>query len=106
MKKFGHRPSVTLEQEIEATARRFREEGVSVEVNTSGLRKPVGEIYPSAILLEAYYTQGVPIVFGSDAHAPKEVGQDFDQALLFARQTGYTEGLVYEQRQVSGRYAL
>lgn len=106
VKKFGHRPSVALEQEIEATARCFKEAGVSVEINTSGLRKPVGEIYPSAILLEAYYTQGVPIVFGSDAHEPKEVGQDFDQALLFARKTGYTEALVYEQRKVSGRYAL
>ena len=106
VKKFGHRPSVTLDREIDETARIFKEEGVSVEINTSGLRKPAKEIYPSHLLLEAYHRYEVPIVFGSDAHAPKEVGKDFDQARLLAKKAGYQEALIYEGRKVSGRYVF
>ena len=106
VKKFGHRPNTALDREVNQTARIFKEEGMSVEVNTSGLRKPAQEIYPSKVLLEAYYHYGVPIVFGSDAHAAKEVGKDFDQAALLAREVGYQEALIYEGRKVSGRYTI
>ena len=85
------------------TASIFKEEGMTVEINTSGLRKPAKEIYPSPPLLEAYRKYNVPVVFGSDAHAPGEVGQDFDQAKALARKVGYREALVYEQRKVTGR---
>lgn len=106
VKKFGHRPGSPLKEEIEETARVFKEEGVAVEVNTSGLRKPAKEIYPSRILLEAYRRVAVPIVFGSDAHAPKEVGQDFDHAVALAKSVGYQEALIFEKRRASGRYRL
>ena len=106
VKKFGHRPRVALERELDETARVFKEEGVSVEINTSGLRKPAREIYPSLLLLQAYHKYNVPIVFGSDAHAPGEVGKDFDQAVTLARQVGYQEALIYERRKVSGRYTF
>lgn len=106
VKKFGYRPNVALDREIDETAHVFKEEGVTVEINTSGLRKPAKEIYPSAALLEAYHKYGVPIVFGSDAHAPAEVGGDFDQALALARKVGYQEALIYEGRKVKGRYSL
>lgn len=106
VKKFGHRPTVMLDREMEETARVFKEEGVSVEINTSGLRKPAKEIYPSLRLLEVYRKYDVPIVFGSDAHAPAEVGKDFDQGIALARKVGYQEALIYEQRKVKGRYQI
>lgn len=106
VKKFGHRSTASLDREIEETARLFRDEGKSVELNTSGLRKPAREIYPSERLLEAYHKYKVPIVFGSDAHAPKEVGQDFQKALALAKKVGYREALVYEKRKIKERYSL
>ncbi len=106
VKKFGHRPNEALNEEIEETAHVFKASGKSVEVNTSGLRKPVREIYPAKPLLEAYRKQGVPIVFGSDAHAPEEVGKDFDRAVQLAKSVGYTEALIYENRRPSSRYQL
>jgi len=106
VKKFGHRASVSFKEDIEETARTFQASGVAVEVNTSGLRKPVQEIYPARPLLEAYCRHRVPIVLGSDAHAPDEVGKDFEAAVQLAQDVGYQEALVYEKRSVSGRYPL
>ena len=42
-----------------------------MDVNAAGLRKPVGEIYPSADFLEMFHRRGVPIILSSDAHAPE-----------------------------------
>jgi len=72
---------------------------MGVEINTSGLRRPVREIYPSALLLELAHEREIPICFGSDAHTPREVGYAFDQALKLAKEAGYTECLRFEGRQ-------
>lgn len=90
VKKFGHRPSADLTQELESTARCFAAAGVAVEVNTSGLRKPAHEIYPAARLLRILRSAGVPVTLGSDAHAPQEVGMNFPEALTLMRDTGYS----------------
>jgi histidinol-phosphatase (PHP family) len=101
IKKFGHRP--TLEQGVAHArlASRLRRAGVCVEVNTSGLRKPVGEVYPHPDLLRAYHTAGVPVTFGSDAHAPSEVAADLLAARALMQQAGYTEFIRYEGRRRS-----
>ncbi|MFH1858301.1 MAG: histidinol-phosphatase HisJ [Candidatus Omnitrophota bacterium] len=106
VKKFGHRPKAAMGREIEETVRVFREEGKTVEINTSGLRKPIREIYPSQSILEVCRRWDVPIVFGSDAHAPEEVGKDFNQAVLLAKKVGYGEALIYEGREIAGRYTF
>lgn len=100
VKKFGHRSGEDLSDLVADTARAFKESGVAVEINTSGLRKPVKEIYPELSLLKIYRRHGVPIVFGSDAHAPGDVGADFDKAAALARAAGYEEYLVYKARKV------
>lgn len=106
VKKFGHRPTEPLDGEIEKTAALFKKVGVAVEINTSGLRKPVREIYPALEILKVYRRYEIPIVFGSDAHAPEEVGGDFDKAIAHARAAGYSEALIYEKRRVVGTYAF
>jgi len=106
VKKFGHRPTEDLGEEIEKTAAAFKEAGTAVEINTSGLRRPVREIYPAAEILKVYHRHAIPIVFGSDAHAPEEVGEDFDKAASHAKEAGYTEALVYEKRGAVGTYAF
>ncbi len=100
VKKFGHRPSAFLADEVEKTAQVFKESGVAVEINTSGLRKPVKEIYPSLLALKIYARCQVPLCFGSDAHDPKDVGKDYDQALQLAKAAGYTEYVLFSQRKI------
>jgi histidinol-phosphatase (PHP family) len=100
VKKFGHRPAADMTAEVETTAKVFKETGVTVEINTSGLRKPVGEIYPSLSVLRIYQKAGVPITFSSDSHDPRDVGRDYDKAAALAREAGYTEYRVFRKRKV------
>ena len=50
---------------------------VAIELNTAGLRKDCREIYPSRAFLQLAAQHKIPITFGSDAHAPTEVGSAF-----------------------------
>ena len=98
-KKFEYRPdkdelSAMAASALDSIARA----GMAIEINTSGLRKPVGEIYPSRMILELARERNVPICFGSDAHTPGDVGHAFPQALALARSAGYTQCVRYEQR--------
>jgi histidinol-phosphatase (PHP family) len=72
--------------------------GVAVEVSTAGLRKPVGEIYPSSALLEMLVDAGVPLALSSDAHAPDQLGFRYDDALKLLADHGVTELAVFEGR--------
>lgn len=106
VKKFGHRPEADITPEIEQTAEVFKKAGVAVEINTSGRRKPVGEMYPSLRDLTIYCQNGVPLTFGSDAHKPEEVACDFDLAADLAKKAGYREYVMFEKRKIYRRISL
>lgn len=101
VKKFDFRPTEDMNEEIEETAKVFKKTGVVVELNSSGLRKPVREIYPSPVILKILFQKGVPITFGSDAHEPGDVGRDFDKSRELALAAGYSEYAVFRNRQIS-----
>ncbi|HEY9509854.1 MAG TPA: histidinol-phosphatase HisJ family protein [Verrucomicrobiae bacterium] len=98
-KKFGHLPTrdCTLLYETFLNAAKRRE--CAIELNTAGLRKDCREIYPSREILQLAFQKGVPITFGSDAHAPEEVGMNFSEALQLARDVGYSEALTFTGRK-------
>lgn len=77
--------------------------GVAVEVNTAGLRKPVGEMYPGEWLLRRFRERGVPATTGSDAHLPEDSGRDFDRATHLLRSCGYEEYAVFRGRRRESR---
>ena len=89
VKKFGYRPSRSLEVELDRLLARIARAGVAVEINTAGLHKPVKEAYPSPEILRKLRAAGIPITFGSDAHRPEEVGRDFAHATDLARAAGF-----------------
>lgn len=89
VKKFGHRPTRDMTRALDSLLRRLSGSGVIVEINTAGLRKPVGEVYPGPEVLEAVRAHGIGITFGSDAHAPGEVGWEFVAAADLARGIGF-----------------
>jgi histidinol-phosphatase (PHP family) len=74
---------------------------VAVELNTAGLRKDCKEIYPSPQILRLAHSKGVPITFGSDAHAPGEVGMDLSRAVELARTVGYAQRCRFARRERS-----
>src|SRR6185312_12438402 len=54
---------------LEPVLRAVVESGTALEVNTSGLRHPVGETYPAAATVERYRALGGRrVTVGSDAH--------------------------------------
>jgi len=98
-KKFGHRPAdADLREMAPPALDRIARAGMAIEINTGGLRKPVQEMYPSPLLLSLAHERGIPILFGSDAHAPEEVGYAFAEAVALARQAGYTHSTQLRKR--------
>ena len=71
-------------------------------MNTAGLRKDCKEIYPSREILHLAFQKGVPITFGSDAHAPEEVAMNFAEAISLAREASATRNVAGLQNE-SGR---
>jgi len=55
-----------------------KKQSMAVEINTSGLRKDIGETYPDLNLLPYLEQSGIPVTLGSDAHKPEHVGYKFD----------------------------
>jgi histidinol-phosphatase (PHP family) len=91
-------PEGDLRRYYEPAVEAIAESGVAIEVSTAGLRKPVGEIYPSSALLAMCVEADVPIALSSDAHRPQDVGADYDQALELLVDAGVTELCVFERR--------
>jgi histidinol-phosphatase (PHP family) len=71
----------------------------AIELNTSGLRKDCREIYPSPAFVRLAAQHGVPITFGSDAHATEDVGRDFAAARALAEGAGYRETCRFTRRK-------
>ncbi len=100
VKKFGHKATEDMTEEVTKTAKVFKDSGVAVEINTSGLRKPCKEMYPALNCLKIYAKAGVPLTFGSDAHDPKHVGADFKTAVDLAKKAGFKEYVTFKNRKI------
>jgi histidinol-phosphatase (PHP family) len=72
---------------------------VAIEINTAGLRKDCKELYPSQKILNMAADKGVMLTFGSDAHAPGEVGLNFAEALDSARRAGFARWCSFTGRK-------
>lgn len=75
------------------------ESRIAIEVSTAGLRKPVGELYPSRAFLEMCIDAGCPVALSSDAHVPGDVARDYDRALELLDGVGVRELAVFERRE-------
>lgn len=88
-KKFNYVPKEDCTPMFQKFLTAAKKSDCAIELNTAGLRKDCREIYPSSRFLDLAFAAGVPITFGSDAHAPGEVGADFDKSLASAKVAGY-----------------
>jgi histidinol-phosphatase (PHP family) len=100
-KKFNIYPKQDVTPLFQRFIERAARAEVALELNTAGLRKDCQEIYPCRALVELAARAKIPITFGSDAHAPGEVGSAFAAALALARAAGYTHTCRFQQRQRS-----
>lgn len=60
----------------------IQERGMELDLDAAGLFKPdCREIYPAPWILAEAVKRRIPIVYGSDTHSVKGVGQGFDEAM-------------------------
>lgn len=98
-KKFGHRPTRDCTPLYERFLNAAKRHDCAIELNTAGLRKECREIYPSREILQLAFQKSVPITFGSDAHAPEEVGMNFKEAVQLAFEVGYRQCHTFSRRK-------
>jgi histidinol-phosphatase (PHP family) len=88
-------PRFHYEPAVEAIA----DSGIAVEVSTAGLRKPVGELYPSGAFARMCVDAGAAFTLSSDAHVPEHVGHEYERAVEAMRDWGVDEVAVFERRE-------
>jgi histidinol-phosphatase (PHP family) len=99
VKVFGYRPDRDYDDILRDAMKAIKENGLVVEINTAGLRKPVGEVYPSVKILEIIMEMDIPLTLGSDSHTPGDVGRDFDLAVELVKKYGNGKITVFDKRQ-------
>ncbi len=84
---------------IEKTLKIIGEHDVAIEINTSGKTKDCGGWYPSDKILEVAKHYGVAVTFGSDAHDPERVGDDFEFVRERLKEIGFTEWVYFKEKK-------
>ncbi|QHW30713.1 histidinol-phosphatase [Paenibacillus rhizovicinus] len=90
---------IQADDAIDEALKLIAQSNVSIEINTSGSTKDVGGWYPSDAILERALHFGVSVTFGSDAHKPSRVGEDWDRVARRLKEIGFKKWVYYKQKQ-------
>ncbi|MDP3266083.1 MAG: histidinol-phosphatase [Sulfuricurvum sp.] len=99
LKVFNFFPKTDIRLLAKDALKAIKKADMTIEINMSGLRKPVKEAYPSDELLEEIASFDIPITFASDAHRSDQVGMFSDEIEALARQMGYRECALYRNKE-------
>ncbi len=99
IKIFKFYPTEDMDAVYEESLDIFKEAGVSMEISTAGLRKPVAEIYPDAKLIKKAQAKGISFTIAGDAHAAKDLSHNYDKLETFLRDMDIDEIAIYENHQ-------
>ncbi|MDD5786278.1 histidinol-phosphatase, partial [Campylobacter lanienae] len=81
IKVFNYKPKKDIKIIASKALKEIKKSGMSVELNSAGLRKPAGEIYPGDEILEMMAQMGIDITLSSDAHSVEQVGLNMDKTI-------------------------
>lgn len=84
---------------VEHTLKVIGECDIAIEINTSGKTKYVGGWYPLEEILEIARYYGVKVTFGSDAHDPDRVGDDFELVQRRLKEIGFKEWSYFKEKE-------
>jgi histidinol-phosphatase (PHP family) len=84
---------------IDKTLLIIGEKDVAIEINTSGKTKEVGGWYPADDILERALFHNVAVTFGSDAHTPERIGDDFDLVRKRLKEIGFKEWAYFVEKK-------
>jgi histidinol-phosphatase (PHP family) len=97
---WGHAPGPAVGTSIAATLDAIAASGAALELNTDRLSDPAGVMYPSDELLRAANRRRIPLVISSDAHAERQVGRLWNEAMERALRAGFQGALRLSDRAV------
>jgi histidinol-phosphatase (PHP family) len=97
-KKFGDLPEEDIADAVRETLDVVAESGTAIEISSAGLRKGIGEIYPSDAILREIKRREIPIALSSDAHEPADVGFGYGRLLKAAHEAGLRKTATFENR--------
>ena len=103
IKVFKFMPNKNIVEMAKDALIAIKQADMTLEINMAGYRKPIKEAYPSYELLQEAFKMGIPITFGSDAHAPQQVGLYADEVVALAKKIGYTQCAFFKDKK---RYML
>ena len=90
----------------EPILRALVDSGTALEINTSGLRHPVGETYPSAAIVCRFREMGGrAVTVGSDAHRAEQFGWALADGYQYAMDGGF-EALTFRRGGASVQVAI
>lgn len=73
---------------------------IGIEINTSGLRKGLGETMPGGKYIKMYHDLGGKILtIGSDAHCADDLGKGINESVQMAKDIGFNEICYFEKRK-------
>jgi histidinol-phosphatase (PHP family) len=100
IRRAGFRPAVSMAPAYRDIAGLLMEHGMSIEVNSAGIRRGAGSLYPEEAFLKICIEENVPLTLGSDAHSPCDVGRDFVEAFKALSTLGAREIATYTSRRM------
>jgi len=101
IKIWGHRPRRNnILFHVKQLLNSVKAAGMIIEINSAGLRKPVGEIYPQQEVIDLIASKQIVVTLGSDAHHPRQVGEGLQEVRGVLINAGFTHLASLQQRQV------
>ncbi|TFG28933.1 MAG: histidinol-phosphatase HisJ [Promethearchaeota archaeon] len=100
-KKFNDLPfdKELINNHTSKTLELIRKRDLTMEINTGGLRKEVKQQYPSKEIIKEIYEKDIPVLLGSDAHAPDEVAYEFRNMIKILKEIGFNQLAHYSNRK-------
>lgn len=100
-KKYGLLPqnSDKIWQKVLQVLDRIESSGMAVEINTSGLKRNVKQVYPSQGIVKELIHRKIPITLGSDAHSPQAVGFKFKEIITKTKKWGLVKLCQFSKRE-------
>ncbi|NHN30297.1 histidinol-phosphatase [Paenibacillus agricola] len=86
-------------ESVDRTLKIIGEQDIAIEINTSGKTKACGGWYPVDAVLERALHYGVRVTFGSDAHVPERVGDEWDDVSKRLKEIGFKDWVYFKQKQ-------
>lgn len=99
MKGFYPEFSLIKTDVVADTLKIIAQNNITIEINTSGKTKDCGGWYPADDILEMALHYGVDVTFGSDAHVPNRVGDDFDLVQQKLKDIGFKRWCYFRKQE-------